>query len=107
MQLTVQGNTFSGTLTGELTGDSTTVHGQDGSLSLFSSVDQQQLNFVIQNYGNQTGIFLVFTNDSQFEGAFANSKYYGVVLQNGDIQGFWYFPNTSQDAGSIHMQKVS
>jgi HYDIN/CFA65/VesB family protein/BACON domain-containing protein len=103
MQLTVQGNTFSGTLTG----DSTTVHGQDGSLSLFSSVDQQQLNFVIRDYGNQTGIFLVFTNDSQFEGAFANSKYYGVVLQNGDIQGFWYFPNTSQDAGSIHMQKVS
>ncbi|MFL5590661.1 MAG: hypothetical protein ACJ797_18295 [Ktedonobacteraceae bacterium] len=92
MQLTVQGNTFSGTLTGGERGDITTVHGQDGPLSLFSSEDQQGLNFVIQHYGIQTGIFLVFTNDSQFEGAPPNCKYYGVAQQNGDIQGFWYFP---------------
>jgi len=107
MQLTVQGNTLSGTLTGGQTGDSTPVHGQDGPFSLFSSDDQGGLNYVIQRYGEQTGIFLVFTNDSNFEGALPNSKYYGVVEQNGDIVGFWFFPNTPVDAGSIHMNKVS
>jgi len=106
MKLTVQGNMFTGTLTGT-TGDNTTVHGQDGPPSLFSSNDQQLLNFVIQNYSSQTGIFLVFTNDSQFEGAMPNCRYYGVVQQNGNIQGFWYFPTGNQDVGSIHMNKLS
>lgn len=109
MQLTVQGNTLSGTLTGGQTGDSTSVKGQDGPLSLFSTNDQQYLNFVIQNYGNGKGIFVAFTNGSDFEGAYAGCKYYGVVQQNGDIQGFWYFPSnsSSEDAGAIHMNKVS
>jgi len=107
MQLTVQGSTVSGTLTGQLAGVSTPLQGQDGALSSFSPNDQQYLNFVIQNYGSQTGIFLAFTISSDFEGAPAGCQYYGVLEQNGNIEGFWYFPNSSVDAGSVHMNKVS
>ena len=78
--------------------------------SSFAYLITRMVSYVIQNYGNGTGIFVVFTNDSEFEGASPNCKYYGVVQQNGDIQGFWYFPtasNPSEDVGAIHMNKVS
>ena len=94
-------------MTGDLTGDSTAVQGQDGPLSSFSATDQQMLGFVVQNYGTGTGIFLVYTNSSDFEGAFAGSTYYAVLQTNGQLQGFWYFPNTSQDAGALNFNPVS
>lgn len=107
LKLIVQGSTVSGTMTGDSTGRSTSVQGQDGPLSSFSSTDQQALNFVIQQYGAGTGIYLVYTNSSDFEGATAGSKYYAVLQQNGSLQGFWYFPNTGQDAGSLNFNNIS
>ncbi|HZU70228.1 MAG TPA: hypothetical protein VFA09_23355 [Ktedonobacteraceae bacterium] len=109
MQLTVQGSAFSGTYTGFQQGNSTPVSGQDGPLSLFSADDQQYLNYVIQNWGYQTGVFLIFTNSNEFEGAPAGSEYYAVVAQNGDIDGFWYFPNPNnpyEDAGALQFNQI-
>ncbi len=107
LKLVVQGSTVTGTMMGDSTGDSTAVQGQDGSLSSFNSTDQQYLNFVIQNYGMGTGIFLVYTNSSDFEGATAGSRYYLVLEQDGSMQGFWYFPNGQQDVGGLTFNKIS
>jgi hypothetical protein len=92
---------------GDISGASTPITGQTGPLSSFSSQDQGFLNYVVQNYGSGTGVFLVYKTTTDFLGAYAGSTYYTVLQSNGSLQGFWYFPNQQVDTGALTFNKIS
>jgi hypothetical protein len=105
--LTVNGSNVSGTMTGDFSGGTTPIMGQTGPLSSFSQQDQGFLDYVVQNYGSGTGVFLVYQNTQDFIGAFAGSTYYMVLQSNGTLQGFWYFPNQQIDTGALTFNQIS
>jgi hypothetical protein len=108
MTISVQGTSVSGTMTGNLANVTVPCSGTTGPLSSFSSQDQGYLNNVIQNYGSGTGVFLVVTISADFEGVGTSGSTYYMVLQNdGRLQGFWYFPNDSIDAGALTFNRIS
>lgn len=105
--LTVSGSNVSGTMKGDISGGTTPITGQTGPLSSFSQQDQGFLNYVVQNYGSGTGVFLVYQNTQDFIGAYAGSTYYMVLQSNGTLQGFWYFPNQPVDVGALNFNFIS
>jgi hypothetical protein len=105
--LTVNGSNVSGTMKGDFSGGTTPITGQTGSLSSFSQQDQGFLDYVVQNYGSGTGVFLVYQNTQDFIGAFAGSTYYMVLQSNGTLQGFWYFLNQQIDTGALTFNRIS
>lgn len=105
--LTVSGSNVSGTMKGDISGDTTPITGQTGPLSSFSQQDQGFLDYVIQKYGSGTGVFLVYQNTQDFIGAYAGSTYYLVLQSNGTLQGFWYFPNQQIDTGALTFNPIS
>ena len=108
MTISVQGTSVSGTMTGNLANVTVPCSGTTGPLSSFSSQDQGYLNNVIQNYGSGTGVFLVVTISADFEGVGTSGSTYYMVLQNdGRLQGFWYMPNQSVDAGALTFNRIS
>jgi len=108
LTISVQGSTVTGTMTGNLANVTVPCSGTTGPLSSFSSQDQGYLNNVIQNYGSGTGVFLVVTISADFEGVGTSGSTYYMVLQNdGRLQGFWYMPNQSVDAGALTFNRIS
>lgn len=99
LNLTVQGDTFSGTLE-EPPSSIAIVNGQTGSLSSFNLSDQKRLNTVVQKYGTGTGIFVVFTDPSIVQGPIApNCNYCAVLKADGSLQGIWFYQWSTSSGG--------
>ena len=100
-----QGNAFVGTLSEPALGN--TMVSVSGTAEGSSQLNQSQLQYVTQLYGNGTGMFMAFTDTAYIQGnqVQLNCSYIAVVYSDGSLHGVWFYPGSTRPDGTFILNK--